>query len=210
MPGVKHPAKFSASIMELLGDIVDPQWRILDPFAGTGRVHQLGELTVGVEIEPEWAAMHPRTVVGDATALPFPAASFDAVVTSPCYGNRMADHHEAKDASQRNTYRHVLGRPLSPGSAAAMQWGSEYRALHLAAWSEARRVLRPGGRIVVNVSDHIRKGQRMPVTEWHLHALDTLGLRMDATYLVPTQRQRQGANGHLRVEGESVLCGNKA
>jgi hypothetical protein len=47
--------------------------------AGTGVIHELPNETIGVEIEPEWASMHPDTIVGDATRLPFPAESFDAV-----------------------------------------------------------------------------------------------------------------------------------
>lgn len=120
---VTHPAKFSSSILTVLAGLVQPEWRILDPFAGTGRVHSLGSNTWGVEIEPEWASMHPRTIVGDALHLPFAAKSFDAVITSPTYANRLADHHEAKDGSVRHSYRHDLGRPLHPSNSGQLQWG---------------------------------------------------------------------------------------
>jgi hypothetical protein len=67
----------------------------------------------------------------------FDDATFDAICTSPTCGNRMADHHEARDISPRHTYRHVLGRPRTPGNSGALQWGDgiageEYRALHVA------------------------------------------------------------------------------
>jgi hypothetical protein len=52
----------------------------------------------------------------------------------------------------------VLGRPLTPGNSGALQWGEEYRALHVAVWTECRRVLKPGGIFVLNVKDHIRGG----------------------------------------------------
>jgi tRNA G10 N-methylase Trm11 len=129
-----HPARFTPSIMEMFTELADRHHlhdaRVLDPFAGTGRVNDLGLDSVGVEIEPEWAGMSPRTLVGDATALPFPAGTFGAVITSPTYGNRMADHHDARDGSRRTTYRHLLGRPLSAGNAGAMQWGEPYQDLH--------------------------------------------------------------------------------
>ena len=48
-----------------------------------------------------------------------------------------------------------------------MQWGDAYRSFHVKAWREAWRVLRPGGRFVLNIKDHIRNGERMPVTDWH-------------------------------------------
>jgi hypothetical protein len=46
---------------------------------------------------PRWATAHPDTFIGDATKLIFDSSSFDAVVTSPCYANRMADHHDNGD-----------------------------------------------------------------------------------------------------------------
>jgi hypothetical protein len=105
MSAPKHPAKFSPEVMEAIGQItrrrITKGCRVLDGFAGTGRIHQLGEIwgwdTVGVEIEPEWAAMDPRTIVGDATALPFADRSFRAYITSPVYPNRMRDHHNAQE-----------------------------------------------------------------------------------------------------------------
>jgi tRNA G10 N-methylase Trm11 len=182
---------------------------ILDPFAGTGRIHEFESLTtayqtVGVELEPEWAGMHERTVVGDATALPFAAATFDTVCTSPCYGNRMADHHDARDASKRNTYTHVLGRKLHARNMGAMQWGHMYRAFHWAAWAEASRVLKPSGALVLNISNHIRKGVEQKVYEWHIDTLEALGFRLRRSEAVSTPRQRQGANGALRCEHEYV------
>jgi hypothetical protein len=95
---VKHPAKFSTAVLEAMDPWLDGCC-VLDPFAGVGGIHSLCKpaRTVGVELEPEWAACHPRTVVGDATRLPFPDNTFDAVATSPAYGNRMADHHEATE-----------------------------------------------------------------------------------------------------------------
>ena len=81
----------------------------------------------GYEIEPEWAeqarAAGCITTTGDSRQMHYPDAMFDAICTSPTYGNRMADHHEARDASPRHTYRHVLGRPLTPGNSGALQWG---------------------------------------------------------------------------------------
>lgn len=104
-----HPAKFPRYVLARLELYIRAEARalrrparVLDPFAGVGRIHDLPRRiaeTTGVEIEPEWAACRARTVEGDATALPADwTASFDVVATSPCYGNRIADHHEARDS----------------------------------------------------------------------------------------------------------------
>ena len=79
-------------------------------------------------------------------------------MTSPTYGDRLADHHDARDGSVRHSYKHDLGRDLHPDNSGAMQWGPAYRDFHTAAWVEVRRVLRPGGRFVLNVKDHVRGG----------------------------------------------------
>lgn len=177
---------------------------MLDPFAGIGRVHELGFASVGVEIEPEWANQHRRTIVGDSRRLHFPDGFFDGVITSPAYGNRMADHHNARDASRRITYRHKLGRALTDGNSGKMQWGEKYQELHRQVWSECWRVIRSDGFFVLNISDHIRKGVVVPVSDWHHHALFDLGFRRVKQAHVETQRMRFGQNHDVRVDGEHV------
>ena len=151
-----------------------------------------------------------NTTTGDSRQMHYPDAMFDAICTSPTYGNRMADHHEARDASPRHTYRHTLGRPLTPGNSGALQWGDgtageEYHALHVAVWTECRRVLKPGGIFVLNVKDHIRGGVLQKVSNWHAVTLLMLGFVCTRRVHVPCPGQRHGANGHLRVDYESVI-----
>lgn len=202
---MKHPAKFSNEILVLIAAFLPPQkWpRVLDPFAGTGKIHRIPNETWGVEIEPEWATMDPKTVVGNALVLPFRNSSFDAIATSPCYGNRMADHHEARDGSTRNTYRHTLGRKLHESNSGAMQWGDEYREFHRQAWGEAVRCLRQGGRFVLNIKNHIRGGKVQQVAEWHDLVLSTM-LQPKDKIAVAAPGLRHGANSTLRVDHEWV------
>lgn len=104
-----HPAAFPKYVLDRIALHVSAEARhlarpvkIIDPFAGVGRIHDLPVRiadTTGVELEPEWAACRAATIVGDATQLPAEwTDTFDALITSPTYGNRLADKHEAKDA----------------------------------------------------------------------------------------------------------------
>ena len=79
----EHPAKFSNPILAVINEVLAEEskrqgrpYSVLDPMAGVGRIHELDHRyiseTIGVEIEPEWAAAHPGTEVGDATALRWP------------------------------------------------------------------------------------------------------------------------------------------
>jgi len=211
-----HPAQYSDGVMKAIHSEVrrrvDVGSRLLDPFAGLGNIHALAPEydTHGVELEPEWAASHARTVEGDATDLPFENSSFDAVVTSPCYGNRMADTYLGdRKGSKRHTYTIALGRVPSDGSAAAMQWGPEYRNLHKRAWREAHRVIVPGGFLFLNISDHIRSRTVQPVSIWHTATLCEIGFSMVDCLPVMTRRQRHGANGNLRVDNEWLIVFSK-
>jgi SAM-dependent methyltransferase len=208
----KHPARYSTELMPVLAAQVPPDQhpKVLDPFAGVGGVHDLPNETTGVELEPEWAGARTGTIVADALALPFPDGIFDAIVTSPTYGNRFADHHNAKDGSPRRSYTHDIGRDLHRNNSGAMHWGSEYRTFHLKAWAQALQVLRPGGRFVLNISDHIRDHERQPVTDWHVETLTELGLHEIDRVDVPTKRMRHGENADARVDAEHVITFEKS
>lgn len=199
--GVSHPAPFSRALLPVFAEVLDGAKTVLDPFAGIGRIHELerwGYDTVGVEIEPEWAARHERTKVGDALALDFGDESFDAVCTSPTYGNRMADHHDARDASTRRSYRHDLGRPLHKHNSGRLQWGTAYRECHEQAWEEAWRVVRAGGKLMLNIKDHVRNGRRQFVAGWHVTTLCRMGFTLLQHREVATPAMRAGENSDLR------------
>jgi SAM-dependent methyltransferase len=199
--GISHPARFSDAIIAELARLLSLHHagpKVLDPFAGTGRIHQLPYETFGVELEPEWANMHINTRVGTALDLPFPDGHFDTIVTSPCYGNRLADHHNARDPESRRSYTHDLGRPLSPGNAGVLQWGPEYRDFHQRAWKEAARVLHPGALFVLNIKDHTREGSRQYVGGWHVTALCRLGFDLLEHVPVETPSLRVGENSEAR------------
>jgi|SRR5580765_1000264 len=207
--GVKHPAPYTKGLIPLFATILQGHQRVLDPFAGTGRIHELQQFgfeTVGVEIEPEWAGSHKDTLVGDVLDLPGPLGRepFDAICTSPCYGNRFADAHEAKDGSTRRSYTHDLGRRLHANNAGAMQWGAIYRSFHEEAWQKVAMCLKPGGLFVLNIKDHIRGRKRQYVAGWHVTYLTRMGLELEYHVPLPAPGMRKGENNEARVEEEQI------
>ena len=236
-----HPAKYTAIILDNIIAIIAMEqmyWEetgrfgnymnILDPFGGVGTVHTIQTVlgsaayrsspwckltTTAVEIEEEWAVESSgkgHTVHADVLDWE-PEGKFDVICTSPCYGNRMADHHEAKEDSVRNTYRHKLGRPLTEGSAAGMQWGDAYKNFHLVAWKKVYRLLQWDGLFILNVKDHIRKGEVMPVVAWHHEVITGIfGNTPIYSMKVPVKGNRQGENHELRVDHEMIYVWRKA
>jgi len=207
---IKHPAKYTNSLLPVFKKYLDGRKLILDPFAGTGKLKDIAPTATLLEIEPEWAKIS-GAIVGDATAMPFPDNYFDAVCTSPTYGNRMADHfidHQKEKNYIRNTYRSYLGRDLNENNSGRMQWGKKYQELHIKAWVECSRVLKGNGIFILNISNHIRMGKEVDVTGWHKKELEKIGFYLVASNKIKTPRQRNGANSKARVGYESVLVFN--
>src|SRR3990167_127147 len=94
-----HPAKWSKPLLIALQSIVPPGL-VVDPFGGVGSLALLGprwRVLCGY-LEPEWigqAWKYGATGLRwDATRLPLASGSVPAVITSPAYGNRLADAHQ--------------------------------------------------------------------------------------------------------------------
>lgn len=216
-----HPATFSAELIPVLVDACRP-WAggvLLDPFAGIGKANivadEIGAVFMGFEIEPEWAAWNPNIRVVDSTQMPLADCSVNCVVTSPPYGNRMADryagsprdmdHAKANGSIPRRTYRVSLGRDLHEHNAGRYAFNSIYKDLCSKVWTEVHRVLRPNGGFVLNVSDHIKDGKTVHVVDWHVETIVQLGFSLDKTTDVATRRFRFGANSEKRTPAEKVL-----
>jgi len=216
----EHPAKYSDNLITHIGMIVSEYQpdSILDPMAGVGTIARLrgtgfkGRI-VAHELEREWAEQTPLTVkarVGNAEDMSWADdGEFGAIITSPTYGNRMADHHNARDGSRRYTYRHMLGRPLTEGNTGMLQWGKKYRQAHVRIWQECLRVLRPGGLFVLNMKDHIRGGELKRVTAWHVEVFKRLGMVVREVQTVYAPGMRHGANRDARLDTEYLVVMTK-
>ena len=212
---IRHPAQYSDALLPTMARYLRAGWLVLDPFAGVGGLARLGftgARFVLNEIEGNVIAQAQGKcrAMGNALTLPFASETFDAVVTSPTYGNRMADHHRARDASKRNTYYHAFGGVMHADNTGLLQFGAAYCERHARAWGEVARVLKHGGLFVLNVSDHIRGGRQVNVSQWHRETLCGMGLTLRASHSIKTPRNRCGANGHLRCECEYVFVFAKA
>jgi len=222
----RSPAPFSTPILERLSAIViDWEGPILDPYAGNCLIHTLGrDDTWATEIEPEFCAVSPepdRTFCADSRFVPVLIESGriprpKAIVTSPDYGNRMADQYLGTPAEvaaraetgrlpRRRSYAISLNRRVSEGSGAGHQFGPEYCRIHEAVMSSVTSVLEPGARLALNVSNHYRGGELVHVFPWWVTLIARLGWRVDAIVPVETRRFRDGENSDLRDESEYVI-----
>ena len=209
----KHPAVFNPLILATINDMLGDADPVLDPFAGVGGIfdlprHPSGLLREieGLEIEEKWANLRPKITHASALDIPWEDGYFGAIATSPTYGNRMADQYDGRDGSKRHTYRIALGQPLHEENSGALQWGVDYRVFHMRAWLEARRVLAPGGKFILNIKDHIRDGERQRVADWHVECLrGWLGFGLVERREVKSPGMRFGSNADLRIDYEEVI-----
>ncbi len=202
----RHPAKYTESLIPVFYEMLYGCDTVLDPFAGTGKIHDLPFKTIGVEIEEEWAAMRKETIHGDSTKLSdiFKDKKFDAICTSPTYGNRMADHHKAKDGSKRNTYTHAIGHDLKENNSGKMHFGEEYKKLHTMVYSECKKVLKDNGKFILNMKNHIKAGKEIDVFGWHVTELISKGFILREVKKVNVTGNGFGANSAARVPFEYV------
>lgn len=225
----KHPAKFSDEIIDVIRDVI-AKYNIhtaLDPFAGVGKIFDaIPEVAwTGIEIEQEWADQHPLIIHGDSIEVirhwmnvQSELWQFDAIITSPAYGNRMADQSMLPDRGAGlkytyNTYAYKLGRVLNDNNGARYSWhgsqGKKYRLLHRKVWMLCVRLLAPGQYIILNVSNYKRDDKIEPVAQWHCDVLTGLGMELVERVPIKTKRNRQGANGDKRVRHEWVYVFRK-
>lgn len=217
-----HPAKFSDEIIEDIAFTLSKykfptHGVILDPFAGTGKISRLrnnlnfpftGQIICN-DID-DWGNAHSVEFYHVDSEILTLSNKVGAIITSPTYGNRMADHFEPKDDSKRYTYRLGLGKDLNPENTGRMHFGDKYKEKHKRIYKNVSSLLAPAGLFIVNVSDFIRnKTEIVPVNDFHHQALVELGYDLLNVSYVKTRRMRNGRNGQSRVDHEVVFTFRK-
>lgn len=224
MPGWTIPHR--TTVETLWGAQAPPggPWRVLDPFAGVGWIHRIARLdrvTFAGELEHEFIRPYPcsqvgkvssaRSFVADAAALPFLPGTFHAVATSPVYPNRMRDHHNARDASERMSYTHKLReltrdwrRELRPESTGASS-NRAYAAASATHIREMIRVVVPEGFLFLNLSNSVQDRVENNAVELWLNWLTLRSCHIREVATARTSRYRNGANYSARADHEVVI-----
>lgn len=213
---MKHPAKFTDILIpEMANMLLEVNGgKVLDPFSGTGKIALIkkygftGSIYAN-EIEPEWILDNEYgcdyITTQDAEFLEYPENFFDAICTSPTYGNRMADHHIAKDGSKRITYTHYLGRQLNDANTGKMQFGEAYMDKHRRIYQHLYTLVRGGGIYILNVKNHIRKGEEVDVVSFHKKSLSDVGFTEVTDLIIEAPCMGFGENRNQRIHGEHII-----
>lgn len=208
-----HPAKFSNELLPTISKYA--YGIILDPMGGVGKIGLLKKQKdcrvshiVINEIESEWAEqafgnMVDAVLIGDARYL---TGRYDCIVTSPPYGNRMADNFKAfKPDSMRRRYAGDLGRNPSIGSVACKHWGRGYQEMMIEIYDNIIVNVK-FDRFILNVSNFIRDFKEIDVIGFYIEYFKSKGFCVLAHEKVITRRQKGvGANTNLRVLTESII-----
>ena len=214
-PAGKHPAKFNDALIPVIAAAINGRARVLDPMAGTGKIATVkdygfcGQVFCN-DIEDWGAARVYNQLVDnwtfcDAAKLPYPDGFFDAIATSPTYGNGINQNRPAVPWYRVITYRAYFGKPLTEGNTGSVKWGKTYRDMHLRIYAEMKRVLSRDGVLVVNMADFVKSAEIVKVSEWHAQALAQCGFEMVGHEEVACKKMRFGSNGHKRVGHEVVM-----
>ena len=165
-PFDKVPWRFLDELIAFYCDIAEP--RILDATVNEGRIWGRGKSRyehVGMDIDP---SVHPD-VVGDNTAMPFHDESWDIVVYDPPHTGEQG----------KSKFAPVYGT----GVAVATNGGLAHT--YPPFLSEARRVLRPRGILLVKLADvtHRTKFQ-FATAEFYLAAKE-YGFELQGNHILP-------------------------
>ena len=212
----RHPATWNdaliAAAVELIDHHTEEPGILIDPMAGEGRHYEAladaGWTLILSDIHA-WPHRSSRVVHGDATDIARDDNSIDVLLTSPPFGNRLADKMSTDD-DRRITYADRRGCDTADNDAAGLQWGSAYRSTMQDIWTETARVLRDDGLAVIDIKDHIRRDVRQHVTAWTVDAWQQLGWTVTDIIPVPAIGYRGVRHDRARTDAHSLIALRRA
>lgn len=208
---VPHPAKYSDELLPVLAKYC--YGHVLDPMGGVGKAGLLKRynpdiLSVTInELEKEWAEQSSEhgvdnVIVGDAKKI---TGSFDCIVTSPPYGNRMADNFKASNLTRRKMYVGDLGRNVSNGSVCCFHYGDKYQKAMIEIYDSILQNCQ-FQRFILNISNFIRQFKEVNVSDFFVAYFLGKRFNLTAHERVITRRQKGvGANTALRIPYENIF-----
>lgn len=109
--------------------------------------------------------------------------------------------------------RHLTGDPdytLDAASSARYK-GTDprYWERQVGYWSAAFAVLRPGGVLLLDVSNFVLRDRIIPIVDGHRRIVEDVGFHVETVVPLDTDRMRFGANGKIRVEGHRIIVARK-
>ena len=149
-PSDRHPATYTAGLLPMFRDMIvahhrsdSPQLTILDPMAGEDGIFGLDDLLrpmlrgrsplIHASDLVRWQHADSRVVVADATSLHHKDGTIDVMVTSPPYGNRMADKI-SKDGDNRVNYADRRGEDAGDRDATGLHWHKGALLIEAGTW----------------------------------------------------------------------------
>jgi DNA modification methylase len=207
-----HHAKMNLNLLQAVLDrYTDPGDLVLDPMGGTGSV-LVGLLTgrhvATGDIEIQWAhllkqnqiSLAHRSIIAfatsgltaqwDAARLPLASGQADMVLTSPPYYDTFSNWDASSNILEERHNRHGLSYGVHRQQVANLHVYEDYLRAMREIYAEAKRILRPGGKLVLVVKDVIRGGRVVPVVRDNELLVRALGFSLVDRFDVPARGTR--------------------
>jgi modification methylase len=225
-----HHAKANLNLLQAILDrYSNPGDLVVDPMGGSGSIY-IGLLTgrriVAGDIEAQWAKLLVENQISlarqsiiafatsslacrwDAVKLPLASGQADLIITSPPYFDTFSDwdansQHLVSDDKLNDC---GISYGLHPRQLANIHIYEEYLRAMLAVYREARRILRPGGKLILIVKDVIRGGRRLPIVEDNLSVARAAGFQLQERFDVPARRTQFRNIQRVKLGQEGPKC----
>jgi len=233
-----HHAKFNLNLVQAIVDrYSDPGDLVVDPMGGTGSIYVAGitgRRVAAGDIELQWArllrdnaalmatrsffALSMLAAQWDAANLPIASGRVDLIVSSPPYFDVFSDWDIKSNylVNDDKLNEHGIAYGVHPQQIANIHIYENYLRMMRSIYAEAKRVLRPGGKLVLVLKNVIRGGRTVPVVDDNVSLVMAVGgFRLIERFDVPARGTQfrniqQVKLGQAAPESEPVLVFEKS